>query len=102
MSRATISTHVLDVSLGAPAAGVAVRVGSGAARLTDVDGRIAELETGGIELGSHRIEFELGSYFGRRPHLFDRVAFHIEVVEARHYHIPLLIAPFSCSSYRGS
>jgi 5-hydroxyisourate hydrolase len=102
MSRATISTHVLDVSRGAPVAGVAVKLGSAEARVTDADGRIADLGAGGVELGSHRIEFELGGYFGGRPHLFDRVAFVIEVAEARHYHVPLLITPFSCSFYRGS
>ena len=102
MSRSTISTHVLDVSLGKPAAGVSVILHSRQPQLTSTDGRIADLTGGGLEPGSYRVVFELGAYFGDRPHLFNAVAFDIVVTGASHYHIPLLISPYSCSSYRGS
>ncbi len=102
MSRATISTHVLDVALGKPAEGVAVRLVPGPPQLTDANGRIADLTSGGIDLGTHQIVFELAPYFGARPHLFSRVALDFVVAETRHYHIPLLISPYSCSAYRGT
>jgi len=102
MSRqATVSTHVLDVSSGGPAAGVRVTLGTHTAT-TGADGRIADLSGGGIELGSHKLVFAVGAYFAGRPHLFETVTLDVELDEARHYHVPLLIAPFSCSSYRGT
>jgi hydroxyisourate hydrolase len=102
MSRATISTHILDLVEGKPAAGVAVTLGSGSTATTDASGRIAELVPGGIELGRHQLVFDLRTYFGRRPHLVDRVTLDLVVDEARHYHVPLLISPYGLSSYRGS
>ncbi len=102
MTRSTISTHVLDIALGKPAAGISVTLTSRPAQVTNADGRIADITSGGIGPGSYQVTFELGPYFGDRPHLFNKVAFAIVVAEARHYHIPLLISPFSCSSYQGS
>jgi len=102
VSRATISTHVLDVSQGAPAGDVAVTLAGQPVQRTDRDGRIADLTGGGIEPGSYQLVFELGAYFGRRPHLFEKVTVEIVVAEGRHYHIPLLISPYSWTSYRGS
>lgn len=107
MSRATLSTHVLDTALGQPAAGVRVSLLSeagapqGQARTGD-DGRIADLVPGGIEPGAYRLVFELEGYFADRPHLFNAVSLELEIVEARHHHVPLLIGPYACSAYRGS
>jgi 5-hydroxyisourate hydrolase len=106
MKRAAISTHVLDVSLGRPAAGVPVslffgeeRVGAG---LTDQGGRIAELVPS-LEAGPYRLVFELDGYFGQRDHLFTSVSIGLEVRQPEeHHHVPLLIAPHSFTSYRGS
>lgn len=98
---ATVSTHVLDVARGAPAAGVRVSLGS-RSLTTGADGRIADLSGGGVNLGSHRLTFNVGAYFADQPHLFEKVTLEIRLDEARHYHVPLLIAPYSCSTYRGT
>jgi 5-hydroxyisourate hydrolase len=102
MKRATLSTHVLDVSLGKPAAGVAVSLDGGPAQVTDADGRVPELAGAGIGPGTYQLVFDLHKYFGRRPHLFKRVTLDLTIDELRHYHVPLLIAPYSCGSYRGT
>lgn len=97
MAWASLSTHVLDVSAGRPAMGIRVAlfrgddcVGRGE---TDDDGRIREL---GRELspGRYRIEFELpGRYF-------ERVSLVVRL-DAGHHHVPLLVSPFGCVTYRG-
>ncbi len=107
MSRATISTHVLDVASGLPAADVGVtllsvdgtEIGEGR---TNADGRIAELAPDGISRGEYQLLFELEDYFAERPHLFQMVTLEFVIDEERHYHIPLLLSPFGISSYRGS
>jgi hydroxyisourate hydrolase len=102
MTRATVSTHVLDVASGSPAAGVRVTLGTLAARVTDAEGRIADLSNGGVDPGTYPLVFEVDGYFGSRPHLYKTVVFELVLAEARHYHVPLLISPFGLSSYRGS
>ncbi|TMD09182.1 MAG: hydroxyisourate hydrolase [Chloroflexi bacterium] len=102
MTRATVSTHVLDVASGNPAAGVRVTLGTLAAQITNAEGRIADLSGGGIGPGTYQLVFEVDGYFGSRPHLFKKVVFELELAEARHYHVPLLISPFGLSSYRGT
>ncbi len=98
---ATVSTHVLDVATGKPASGVRVTLGT-RTLTTDDNGRIADLSGGGINPGSYRLLFEVGAYFGGEPHLFETVTLELQLREGRHYHVPLLISPFSCSSYRGT
>jgi len=98
---ATVSTHVLDVAAGKPAAGVRVTLGT-RTLTTDAQGRIADLSGGGINPGSYRLLFEVGAYFAGTPHLFETVALELQLAEARHYHVPLLIAPYACSIYRGT
>ncbi len=99
----TISTHVLDTERGLPAAGVRVELYRGdeaiGSAVTDADGRVADL-SGGQSLGP-------GSYrlvFVRPPsRFFRRVELEIDLDDAdRHYHVPLLVSPYSCASYRGS
>jgi len=106
--RPTISTHVLDTAAGAPRAGVPVRlrrvtadgatpiVGEG---VTDADGRIRDLLGGGaLEAGAYRLEFVLdpGGFF-------TGLAVDLRVRDAgRSYHVPLLLAPFGLTTYRGS
>ena len=111
-NRPTISTHVLDTTRGEPAAGVAVtlwrldgkeQVAQGT-RETDADGRIGALGDGALIAGMYRLSFEVGAYYKKKaltPFL-DRVTLDFQVHEVRHYHIPLLMSPFACSSYRGS
>ncbi len=102
MKRATVSTHVLDVSLGKPAEGVAVAIDGHEPELTDVNGRIAELVAGGIDSGAHQLIFDLGPYFGERSHLLNRVTLDLWIEDGQHYHVPLLISPFGFTSYRGN
>jgi len=98
----TISTHVLDTELGQPAAGVMVRLYGPDDRLageatTDGDGRVRRLLGEPLTVGEYRIEFELDAAFFRRAVLTFRVA---DI--GRSYHVPLLLAPYSIASYRGS
>jgi 5-hydroxyisourate hydrolase len=100
----TISTHVLDVERGRPAAGVGVqlwrvdvearRVGGGT---TDDDGRIRRLLDDPLEAGDYEIRFEVATGF----FLGLAVAFRVTDT-SRSYHVPLIVAPFSLASYRGS
>jgi 5-hydroxyisourate hydrolase len=94
----SVSTHVLDVGLGRPASGLPVelyrgdeRVGGGA---TDADGRIAKLAEG-LEPGVYRLVFAPDSPFFRRVEL-------ALSLEDGHYHVPLLVSAYSCTTYRGS
>ena len=98
---ATVSTHVLDVTSGKPAAGVRVTLGT-RTLTTDGEGRIADLSGGGINPGSYRLLVEVGAYWGSTPHLFKTIALELELNEGRHYHVPLLISPYSCTTYRGT
>jgi 5-hydroxyisourate hydrolase len=98
---ATVSTHVLDVASGRPAAGVRVTLGT-RTLTTDDNGRIADLSGGGINPGTYRMLFDVGGYFAQSAHLFETVTLELKLAEGRHYHVPLLISPYSCSSYRGT
>lgn len=110
-----ISTHVLDLALGRPAMGVAVRLerrsgeswielGRGA---TDGDGRAAALLPSGLPLvaGTYRLTFDLDGYFNARkiPHFFPEAALVFTVTDpAARHHVPLLLSPHGYSTYRGS
>ncbi len=104
MKRASVSTHVLDVGLGRPAAGLEVSLYQKehlvrSAR-TDAGGRVAELGRE-LEPGAYRLVFEVGAYFRSRDHLFERVTLDLNL-GSEHHHVPLLLGPYSCTSYRGS
>jgi len=107
----SLSTHVLDIERGAPAAGVPIALYRGEQRLTlaetNADGRIADLAGGSsLEAGSYRLVFDVAAYFARtgRPAPFlERVSIDFAVNPADpHYHVPLLLSPYACTSYRGS
>jgi 5-hydroxyisourate hydrolase len=93
----TLSTHVLDTAVGRPAAGIQVQLYRDGelviARETDRDGRISDLAE--VDPGIYRLVFLPPSPF------FRRVELELELGEG-HYHVPLLVSPFSCASYRGS
>lgn len=105
----TISTHVLDTSLGKPAAGVRVAFehedGRPVRATTDANGRVAKFESGDLGPGTYRLRFDSAEYFTKtnRPVFYPEVvvAFRIEAGD-EHFHIPLLISPFGYSTYRGS
>jgi 5-hydroxyisourate hydrolase len=93
----SLSTHVLDTATGRPAAGVTVELLHAAEQIasaeTDGDGRARLGES--LEPGLYRLVFHPPSAFFRRVEL--ELA-----LDAGHYHVPLLVSPFSCASYRGS
>lgn len=109
-----ITTHVLDVSRGLPAAGirVALDVSSGdgwksvSERRTDADGRVKDLWPAGRKpaLGTYRLTFDTKGYFEGREvsGFYPEVAVVFEVRDARRHHVPLLLSPFGYSTYRGS
>ncbi len=101
MAAPTISTHVLDVGRGAPARGVRVDLYRDgrliASRTTDDDGRIRDLVGGPLEPGTYRMVFAVPSEF------FTRLEVEFTVTDpGRHYHVPLVVAPYLCATYRGS
>lgn len=111
-SRPTISTHVLDLGTGEPAAGVPValfRLGvDGRPELlseaqTDADGRIRALLSEELTAGSYQIVVDVAAYLEEDAEFFENVAIGFRIDDAeRSYHVPLLLSPFSLSTYRGS
>jgi 5-hydroxyisourate hydrolase len=98
MATASLSTHVLDTGAGRPAVGVTVELIHAGAVIgsaqTDAEGRARV----GDELtpGVYRLAF------ARPPSAFFlRVELEIELADG-HYHVPLIVSPYSCASYRGS
>jgi 5-hydroxyisourate hydrolase len=113
-----ISTHVLDIAAGCPAAGMGVRLEHVApagneeiARATtDSGGQIISLGPERIGPGIYRLVFDTGGYLARQSRRStDDAAFFPEVTvtftvadDREHYHVPLLVSPFGYSTYRGS
>ena len=103
-----ITTHVLDVSRGRPARGVAdvlERVGTPRAT-TDSDGRVkAFTPPPSLEPGTYRLTFDVGPYFANAgvETFYPHVVVEFDVRDAtQHHHVPLLLSPFGYSTYRGS
>ena len=94
----SLSTHVLDVERGRPAGGVRVELWQEELLLTfgetDDDGRIAQFAAD-LEPGTYRLLFRPDSPF------FKGVGIEVEL-EDGHYHVPLLVSSYSCTTYRGS
>ena len=115
-----LSTHVLDAHAGHPAQGVAIELceiaGSGAARIikrveTNADGRTdAPLFTGmPVPIATDELRFAVADYFAKarapmaEPPFLDIVPVRFSVAEPEgRYHVPLLVTPWSYSTYRGS
>ena len=110
-----ITTHVLDTSIGRPAANIQVILetqSSGgswseiARGATDTDGRLRDWPAAkSLPAGMYRLIFDPKAYFAARnvASFFPQVVIVFEVREAQeHYHIPLLLSPFGYSTYRGS
>jgi 5-hydroxyisourate hydrolase len=111
----TISTHLLDTEAGSPARGVHVilyKLGEDdrpirlTQALTDDDGRIRDLLGRPMSAGIYRLEFNLAGVRGPGTgddRFFRRLTLELRVDDvARSYHVPLLLAPFSLTTYRGS
>ncbi|MEO8207819.1 MAG: hydroxyisourate hydrolase [Chloroflexota bacterium] len=121
-SSPTISTHVLDVESGKPASGVHVslyKLGEDdrpirlTQALTDGEGRIRDLLERPISPGTYRLEFNLAAppgsdaaapAMGGGGHpFFRRMSVDLRIEDtSRSYHVPLLLAPYSMTTYRGS
>jgi 5-hydroxyisourate hydrolase len=116
-SGPTISTHVLDTEAGRPAAGVHVTLYRLAddgrpirltQALTDDDGRVRDLLERPLAAGDYRLEFRLATDRGAdadadEGRFFRRIAVDLRITDlGRSYHVPLLLAPYSMTTYRGS
>lgn len=105
----TLSTHVLDTSLGRPAKGIMVTleqgtevIGTGA---TDADGRVADIRNGPpLAAGVYRLRFLVEEYFaqGGRESFYSEITVNFRIEADEHYHVPLLLSPFGYTTYRGS
>jgi 5-hydroxyisourate hydrolase len=112
----TISTHILDISRGAPAGGVAVRLDLQNTNeswtelshaWTDDDGRVKPffLVEAPLASGTYRLVFDTEPYFAGLDidFFYPQVSVVFKVEDAaQHYHVPLLISPYGYSTYRGS
>ena len=114
-----LSTHVLDTMHGCPAAGMAVSLfstqGDEATLLQRLvlnhDGRTDAplFDNASLRKGTYRLTFDVAAYFKARgvvlpePNFLDRVSLDFGIANAdQHYHVPLLVSPWSYSRYRGS
>ena len=114
---ARLTTHVLDTARGQPGSGIAVRLYSLegerkliASAVTNADGRTDEplLDGEASGAGKYELEFDVGIYFAAydaaptpTPFLQD-VVIRFQIAGDEHYHVPLLVSPWSYSTYRGS
>ncbi|MFI6438438.1 hydroxyisourate hydrolase [Streptomyces sp. NPDC050759] len=128
-TTASVSTHILDTSVGRPAEGVAVQLSARPGRdadwqtlggsATDADGRCKDLPALPEGTTHVRLDFEVEPYFlkkqadaqqdapanrdsGATGVFFPEVAITFAVQPGEHYHVPLLLNPFGYSVYRGS
>lgn len=114
-----LSTHVLDTVAGRPAAGVLIALrdlSDGGAGIvmrethTNAEGRTDQPLIGGqpLRIGTYELAFHVGPYFAREPGgaepaFLDIVPVRFSIAEpAAHYHVPLLVTPWSYATYRGS
>ena len=112
-----LTTHILDTANGKPGQDIAIRLFTGDKQRTlltttvsNSDGRTesALLEGDSMSTGSYELEFDVGSYFSAQgnllsdPPFLDTVIIRFSVHAGEHYHVPLLVSPWSYSTYRGS
>ncbi|WP_017446466.1 hydroxyisourate hydrolase [Gayadomonas joobiniege] len=109
----SISTHILDTHLGRPAQNVRVSLyhysddewNCRATEFTNQDGRIKNWsQANSLSFGLYKLVFELTPYWQRQQQaeFFPQAEICFRITDAGHYHIPLLLAPYSYSTYRGS
>ena len=106
-----VTTHVLDLATGQPAAGMEVLLervaGAGqieaiARGTTDANGRITELGPQQLTPGAYRLRFDAGGYQGERG-FYAEIAITFRLDDpSQHYHVPLLLGPWGYTTYRGS
>jgi 5-hydroxyisourate hydrolase len=114
---ARLSTHVLDTAQGMPAQGIAVKLFSlqgdrhlVASAITNADGRTDAplLADETFRPGRYELEFSIAGYFQKagfsvgEPPFLDDVVLRFAIADGQNYHVPLLVSPWSYSTYRGS
>ncbi|HSG89193.1 MAG TPA: hydroxyisourate hydrolase [Pseudomonadales bacterium] len=108
----SLSSHVLDLQTGAPAAGLHIHLhrdahaGVLSEAVTDADGRVRDWPAAGeLPPGRYRLTFAVGAWFDARgvDSFYDEIVLPFRALEGgAHYHVPLLLSPFGYSTYRGS
>lgn len=111
-----LTTHILDTANGRPGAGILVRLYRGTEQrelvcetYSNADGRCDEplLDSGNFSAGTYELVFFVAEYFSattassETPFL-DEITLRVTLSENQHYHVPLLVSPWSYSTYRGS
>ncbi len=114
---ARLSTHVLDTAKGMPGRGISVKLFSldgdrhlVASAVTNTDGRTDEplLNDETFRAGAYELEFAVADYFSSagfslaEPPFLDNIVIRFSLSEGENYHVPLLVSPWSYSTYRGS
>lgn len=117
ISMGHLTTHILDTTNGIPAAGVAIRLFALAGDrqllasvVTNSDGRTDGplLEGDAMQTAEYELEFDIGPYFKSLgsatadPAFLDTVVVRFSISADERYHVPLLVSPWSYSTYRGS
>jgi 5-hydroxyisourate hydrolase len=115
-----LTTHILDTANGCPGEGIKIslyRMADDGVRIllkqvvSNDDGRVDGAVLGGeeFEVGTYELEFAAGDYFRAKgtklaaPAFIDVVPIRFGIADsAAHYHVPLLVSPYSYSTYRGS
>ena len=114
-----LSTHVLDIAQGKPGAGVALALFSVGphgktllkTEVTNADGRCSAplLEGDAMQAGQYELVFHAGDYFAAQgvalpsPRFIDIVTLAFGIADStQNYHVPLVVSPWSYSTYRGS
>lgn len=114
-----LTTHVLDTAHGRPGAGITIRLYRCAEQgrqllgefVSNADGRCDTplLADGALQAARYELEFAVGDYFAgcgvalAEPRFLDVVCLRFGIADASaHYHVPLLVSPYSYSTYRGS
>jgi 5-hydroxyisourate hydrolase len=113
--KGTLSTHILDISIGRPGAGISVQLWqlNGDTRklikstITNLDGRTDVPLLGPDEMitGEYELIFQVGSYFERmgKETFLQNVPIRFQIARpGESYHVPLLVSPWAYSTYRGT
>ena len=110
-----LSSHILDITKGAPASGVTIQLEKQDAqthnwkkieeKVTDENGRIGDfLQSDSSNVGIYRLRYLVSDYFKRNKtqsfYPFIEVVF--EIKDSAHYHVPITLSPFGYSTYRGN
>ena len=117
VSMGRLTTHILDTANGTPAVNVAIRLFALtdkrtllASAISNGDGRTESplLDADAMRSGEFELEFDIGAYFEARgtdttePAFLNTVVIRFALRADENYHVPLLVSPWSYSTYRGS